>query len=61
MVEDYDSVRLLKGFIEMMEDQNKKYDPEGKFGGEYDADLATLISRAIDNKKLKVEPPVKDK
>lgn len=59
MAEDYDSINQLKGFIAMFEEDKKEqqYDAENKFGGEYDDDLADLISDAIKKGKVKVEGP----
>lgn len=58
MTEDYDTIKSLKEFM-IMEQENKeqKYDPEGKFGGAYDMDLAELINDAIQKGKVKVDPP----
>ena len=59
MAEDYDSINQLKGFIAMYEEDEKqeKYNPNDKFGGEYDAELADLIRDAIAKGKVKVEAP----
>lgn len=37
------------------------YNPEDKFGGEYNAELAELIAKAIKNKRFKIEEPSKEK
>ena len=62
MAEDYDTINSLKEFMLMIEQENKeqKYKPEGKFGGEYDAELAELISDAVKKGKVKVDPPKQD-
>ena len=62
MAEDYDTINRLKEFMLMIEQENKeqKYKPEGKFGGEYDAELAELISDAVKKGKVKVDPPKQD-
>lgn len=39
-------------------EKDAKYNPEGKFGGEYDYDLGLLISGAIKSGKIKVDSPV---
>jgi hypothetical protein len=63
MAEDYGSIRSLKELIMEQENNqsNKKYNPEGKFGGQYDAELADLISDAIAKGKVKVDPPKTEK
>jgi hypothetical protein len=63
MAEDYGSIRSLKELIMEQENNqsNKKYNPEGKFGGQYDAELAELISDAIAKGKVKVDPPKTEK
>lgn len=62
MTEDYDTINSLKEFMMMIEQEDKqpKYEPEGKFGGEYDAELAQLINDAVKKGKVKVDPPKKD-
>lgn len=55
MTEDRDIIMSLKEFI--MEEQDKeKYDPQEKFGGEYDGDLAQLIIDALKAGKVKLDP-----
>jgi hypothetical protein len=63
MAEDYGSIKSLKELIMEQENSksNEKYNPEGKFGGQYDAELAELISDAIAKGKVKVDPPKTDK
>lgn len=43
------------------EEKSHAYNPEDKFGGEYDFELAELIAKAIKDKRFKVEEPSGEK
>ena len=63
MAEGYDRVALSSVIerLQMNEAKEDKYDAEGKFGGEYDADLADLIMKQIASGKFKFDETKKEK
>ena len=62
MVEEWDIV-LVSNKLEKYVTKAKKdkYDAEGKFGGEYDADLADLIMKQIASGEFKFDETKKEK
>tara|TARA_B100001094_G_scaffold272022_1_gene277632 strand:+ start:599 stop:2752 length:2154 start_codon:yes stop_codon:yes gene_type:complete len=49
----------LQRMISMSEEKKEDgYDPEGKFGGTYDWNLATLITKAIEDGDIEIDVPV---
>ena len=55
---NYDMYNVIMENITMLENKNNdKYDPEEKFGGEYDAELADLINREIEKGNFEIDKP----
>jgi hypothetical protein len=44
--------------INMAEEKEDDYDPDGKFGGTYDWNLAALITKAIKDGEIEVDKPI---
>lgn len=55
---NYGSMRSILESMRMMEEQEKqKYNPEDKFGGDYNEELAELINREIEKGNFEIEGP----
>jgi anti-sigma28 factor (negative regulator of flagellin synthesis) len=54
----YQALQLVRLFEQM--NKETEYDPEEKYGGSYDAELAELINKKIESGEYKVERPKVD-
>lgn len=59
IIESMKSNMVTEGYIEMNEQDNDKYDPEGKFGGNMSVQMSKKITDAIKSGKVKVDKPKK--
>ena len=55
---NYGNIKTIMETIRLMEQlDNQKYDPEEKFGGEYNSELAEMIQQEIDKGNFKIDGP----